>query len=254
MSKTIVIIPARLASSRLPKKILLDINGKTMIQRIYENVTAMTDYEVLIAAAENETVEHVNSFGGKAVMTDPDLPSGSDRIAAALSQIDPKGDKYDIVVNFQGDAINTNPQIINDLVELLKATDADLTTPGMIMDRDLHEDPNAVKIVAGFEEDKDEAKCLYFTRNRAPFDRSGEVKDLYHHIGIYAYKAEALKKFVSLPVGVLENREKLEQLRALENGMSIYAKLVKKLKLIEDAPADIDTQEELEETRKYIRD
>lgn len=253
MVKAVVIIPSRMKSTRLPNKPLADINGKTMIQRIYENVTKSTGLPVYIAAGDQEIVDHVNEFGGKAVLTDPKLPSGSDRIAAALNTIDPDGSKYDVVVNFQGDAVNTRPEIISDLIDLQQRTGADITTPGMIMDRNLHNDPGAVKIAAGFTKEKKEARCLYFSRSRVPFDRDTDVLDIYHHIGIYVYKAEALKTFVSKPKGVLESREELEQLRALENGMTIYAKLVDKLKIIDEAPADIDTPHELEEMRKWVK-
>ena len=251
--KVIVLIPSRLASTRLPNKPLADINGKTMIEWIYKNVTEKTGYEVAVAAGDQEIIDTVNAAGGKAILTDPALPSGSDRIAAALDVIDPDGTKYDVVVNFQGDAINTHPSIITELVELLEKTDADLTTCGMIMDPKLHNDPSSVKIAMGLKNGETEGRCLYFSRENVPHDRDGEPGDKYHHIGIYVYKAAALKKFVACDKGILETRESLEQLRALENGMTIYAKIVDQLKMIPEAPADIDTQEELDEMRKYLK-
>jgi len=253
MSKVVVLIPSRLASSRLPNKPLADINGRTMIEWIYKNVSEQTGYDVAIAAGDQEIVDAIEKMGGTAILTDPALPSGSDRIAAALDVIDPDGTKYDIAVNFQGDAVNTRPSIITELVELLERTDADLTTCGMVMDPKLHNDPNSVKIVAGLKEGETEGRCLYFSRANVPFDRDGKERDLYHHIGIYVYKTESLKKFVELEEGVLEKREALEQLRALENGMTIYAKIVDQLKMVPEAPADIDTEEELIEMRKYIK-
>lgn len=251
--KVVVIIPARMKSTRLPNKPMADINGKTMIQRIYENVSSMTNFPVYIACSEKEVYDHIKNIGGKAVMTNPSLPSGSDRIAQALKKIDSKGDKFDIVVNFQGDAVNTDPKIINELVALSKKTGADITTPGMIMDKRNHDNQNAVKIIAPIKKGKSEGRCLYFTRANAPVDRDNVGIELIHHIGLYVYKAESLRKFVKCKEGELEKKEKLEQLRALENGMTIYCKIVNKLKLNDKAPADIDTQEQLDEVRQYIK-
>ncbi len=250
--KVIVLIPSRLASTRLPNKPLADINGKPMIVRIYENVIKTTGFDVCVAAGDKAIYDAIVSAGGKAVLTDPDLPSGSDRIKAALDEIDPDGNKYDIAVNFQGDAINVRPDLITQLVDLQSETNADITTIGMIMDKNLHNESSAVKIAMGLKSGQDSARALYFSRAAIPFDRDTQTGDLYHHIGIYCYKADALKAFVNHPVGILEKREGLEQLRALENGMTIYAKIVEDLKIIKDAPADIDTEEELIETRKFV--
>ena len=257
MSKVVTMIPVRMASTRLPNKPLLDINGKSLLQRVYENVKKTVPGDVFVAAGDQAIVDECQKFGAKALLTDPKLPSGTDRIAAALKQIDEDGSKYDIVVNFQGDAINVNPQINNELIEIVEKSGCDIATVGMVFkNKDEVESPNNVKIVIGLREGENEGRCLYFTRAAAPFIRNPEkVKnhDFYHHVGIYVYRASSLKKIVSLPVGVLEERESLEQLRALENGMVIRAKLVDELKLNKDAPADIDTMEELEEARKFIR-
>ena len=257
MSKVVTMIPVRMASTRLPNKPLLDINGKSLLQRVYENVKKTVPGDVFVAAGDQAIVDECQKFGAKALLTDPKLPSGTDRIAAALKQIDEDGSKYDIVVNFQGDAINVNPQINNELIEIVEKSGCDIATVGMVFkNKDEVESPNNVKIVIGLREGENEGRCLYFTRAAAPFIRNPEkVKnhDSYHHVGIYVYRASSLKKIVSLPVGVLEERESLEQLRALENGMVIRAKLVDELKLNKDAPADIDTMEELEEARKFIR-
>lgn len=257
MSKVVTMIPVRMASTRLPNKPLLDINGKSLLQRVYENVKKTVPGDVFVAAGDQVIVDECQKFGAKAILTDPKLPSGTDRIAAALKEIDTDGTKYDIVVNFQGDAINVNPQINNELIEIVENSGCDIATVGMVFgSKEEVESPNNVKIVMGLREGQKEGRCLYFTRAAAPFIRNPEkVKnhDFYHHVGIYVYKASSLRKIVSLPVGVLEERESLEQLRALENGMVIRAKLVDELKLNKQAPADIDTQEELEEARKYIR-
>ncbi len=256
MSKIVTMIPVRMASSRLPNKPLIDINGKTLVQRVYENVKNAIDGDIYIAAGDQVIIDECAKFGAKAILTDPALPSGTDRIAAALKQIDPDGTKYDIVVNFQGDGLNVDPAINNRLIEMIERTNCDIATCGMVFkSQEEAENPTNVKIVMGLRDGEREGRCLYFTRATAPYTRNPEKcanKDLYHHIGIYVYKASSLAKIVELPVGVLEAREALEQLRALENGMTIRAMLIDKLKLVEEAPADINTEEELVEALKHI--
>lgn len=257
MSRVITMIPVRMASTRLPNKPLLEVNGKTVLQRVYENVKAHVPGDILVAAGDQVLVDEAQKIGAKAILTDPSLPSGTDRIAAALQQIDPDGTKYDIVVNFQGDGLNVDPRVNLSLIDMIERTDCDIATCGMIFknEKDI-QDPTQVKIVMGLLKGEDEADCLYFTRAAAPFIRDPqkcENCDFYHHIGIYVYKASSLKKFVSFPVGVLEKREALEQLRALENGMKIRAKIVNNIKLIEKAPADINTPEEYLSALKWIK-
>ena len=256
MSKIVTMIPVRMASSRLPNKPLIDINGKTLVQRVYENVKNAIEGDIYVAAGDQVIIDECAKFGAKAILTDPSLPSGTDRIAAALKQIDPDGSKYDIVVNFQGDGLNVDPAINNRLIEMIERTDCDIATCGMIFkSKEEAENPTNVKIVMGLRDGEKEGRCLYFTRATAPYTRNPEKcanQDLYHHIGIYVYKASSLAKIVELPVGVLEARESLEQLRALENGMTIRAMLIDKLKLVEKAPADINTEEELVLALKHI--
>ena len=256
MTNIVTMIPVRMASTRLPNKPLLDINGKSLLQRVYENVKKTVPGDVFVAAGDRVIVEACEKFGAKAVLTDPALPSGTDRIAAALKEIDPEG-KYDIVVNFQGDAVNVNPAVNNELIAMIERTGCDIATVGMLFAKagDVKV-PSNVKIVMGLREGEDEGRCLYFSRAEVPFIRNPEScksRDFYHHIGIYVYRAESLKRVVDLPVGVLEAREGLEQLRALEDGMYIRAKLVSELTLDKNAPADIDTEEDLEEARKWIK-
>lgn len=252
-------MPVRLAATRLPNKPLLDINGKTLVQRVYENVEkAMKGKtDIAVAAGDQKIVDEVEKFGGTAVLTDPNLPSGTDRIAAALKVLDPKGDKYDVVVDFQGDNLNVDPSVCLPLVEMVQKTDCDIATCGMVIKNEEDKtNPNVVKIVMGLKDGETEGRCLYFTRATAPYTRDPEKcknQDLYYHIGIYVFKAASLQKMVSLPTGVLENREKLEQLRALENGMVIRAKIIDKIKLIEEAPADINTEEDLKNSLPFIR-
>ena len=257
MTKTAILIPTRLKSTRLPNKPLASINGKPLIQHVWEHAVHVHGKEdVYIASGDQEIIDVAQTFGAKCILTDASLPSGTDRIAAALREIDTTGEKYDIVVNFQGDGINVDPHLNLELVDLLKKTDADIVTVGKkITTSEELNNPNYVKIAMGLRGAETIGRALYFSRSRVPFNRDNTPqKDFgYWHIGIYVYKASALKKFVSLPVGILEDTEKLEQLRALENGMSIYAKIVESIKLVEAAPADINTPEELAEAEKYMK-
>ncbi len=259
MSKIIVLMPVRLAATRLPNKPLLDINGKSLIQRVYENVKNVMPegIDIAIAAGDQAIVDECNKFGATAVLTDPALPSGTDRIAAALKVLDPDGSKYDIVVDFQGDNLNVNPAVTLPLIDMIEKTGCDIATCGMIINNEADKvNPAVVKIIMGLREGETEGRCLYFTRATAPYTRNPEKcknQDLYYHIGIYVFKADSLQKMVSLPTGVLEMREALEQLRALENGMSIRAKLLDNIKLIEEAPADINTPEDYQESLKWIK-
>ena len=258
MSKVAVIIPTRLNSSRLPNKPLAIVNGKTVIQHVYEHAIQVHPAEdVYIAAGDEAIVQEAAKFGAQCILTPAALPSGTDRIVCALKTIDPDGTKYDIAVDFQGDGLNVDPRVNLDLIEMIERTDCDIATCGMVFKNESDvSDPSMVKICMGLREGETEGRCLYFTRAAAPFIRNPEkIKnhDFYHHIGIYVFKAASLKKFVSLPVGVLEARESLEQLRALENGMVIRAKIVKTMKLVEEAPADINTPEEYEQACQFIK-
>ncbi len=227
--QSIVLIPARLASTRLPNKPLADIGGKPMIVRVMERALAADIGPVVVAAAEAEIVEAVRAAGGDAVLTDPDLPSGSDRIMAALDQCDPLS-VYDRVVNVQGDLPTIDPQTIRDTLGALE--DADIATPvAEIVREEERTNPNVVKAIFGANR-----RALYFTRATAP---TGEGP-LYHHIGLYVYRRAALRRFVQLPPGLLEQRERLEQLRALEAGMQINVAIVDTVPLGVDTPADLE--------------
>jgi len=256
MSKVAVLIPTRLKSTRLPNKPLAMINGKPLIQHVYEHaIQVHPAADVYIASGDQEILDAAKKFGAQCLLTDASLPSGTDRIAAALAQIDPEGTKYDIVVNFQGDGINVNPALNLTLVDLMEKTNADIVTVGMkITKPEEIRNPNYVKIAMGLKEGEKYGRALYFSRSPVPFNRDAlPMYDFaYWHIGIYVYRAEALRKFVAAPIGVLEQIEKLEQLRALENGMSIYALIVDSIKLVDEAPADINTPEELLDAQKYM--
>jgi len=255
MSKIAVIIPTRLGSTRLPNKPLAIVNGKSVIQHVYEHAIAVHPKEdVYIAAGDPEIVIESQKFGAQCILTPASLPSGTDRIVAALKQIDPAGEKYDIIVNFQGDGINVDPKLNLRLIELLNETGADWATVGKkITDPKDIQNPNYVKIAMGLSEGKDYGRALYFSRSPIPYNRDQDPNKnfAYWHIGIYVYRTQALKRFVEMPVGILESTEKLEQLRALENGMSIYALIVPSIKLIEEAPTDINTPEELAQAQKF---
>ena len=232
----IVLIPARLASTRLPDKPLADIAGEAMIVRVWRQAMAAKAGPVVVAAAEQAIVDAIAHAGGRAVLTDPKLPSGTDRIFAALRSVDPKG-AHDVVVNLQGDLPALDPASVRAVTDALAAGKADMATLAAAIDDPADFDnPSVVKPVVAWDKDGRFGRALYFTRARAP---SGEG-ELFHHIGIYAFTRKALERFVSLPPSPLEKREKLEQLRALEAGMIIAVARVDSVPLSVDTPADLE--------------
>jgi len=236
-NKVLTIIPVRLASTRLPCKPLLDICGKTMTQRVYEQAVAADLGDVLIACDGEEIAAEVKKFGGKFVITNPDLPSGTDRIYAALQALG-KND-FEVIVNLQGDLPNIDPQVIREAANAALENDCDIATVASKI-KNIAEitNPNVVKIAIAFKEES-LGKALYFSRCPIPYSKKNG-DEYFHHIGIYAYKKAALEKFVKLAPSTLEKRESLEQLRALENDMKIFVKIV-------DAhPLSVDTAEDLE--------
>jgi len=228
----ILLIPARMASSRLPGKPLADIAGRPMIVRVWEQAMAAELGPVAVAAAEPEIVQAVTAAGGRAVLTDPGLASGSDRIFAALQQLDPDG-RHDVVVNLQGDLPALAPEDIRAVVAALAGSDI-ATLAAEITDPAERDNPSVVKAVVAW--DGKNGRALYFTRATAP---SGDGP-LFHHVGIYAFTRTALTRFVALPPSALEMREKLEQLRALEAGMRIAVARVDRVPLSVDTPADLE--------------
>jgi 3-deoxy-manno-octulosonate cytidylyltransferase (CMP-KDO synthetase) len=230
----IVLIPARMASARLPGKPLAVIGGTPMIVRVWRRAVAANIGPVVVAAGEPEIVAAMEKAGGRAVLTDPDLPSGSDRIFAALKTLDPGG-KHEVIVNLQGDLPALDPAQIRIVAGALG--DADIATLAAEIDDPAERtNPNVVKPVVAWEPDGLSGRALYFTRAAAP---SGDGP-LFHHIGIYAFRRAALARFVSLPPSPLEKREKLEQLRALEAGMTIRVARVDSVPLSVDTPADLE--------------
>lgn len=251
MTKVVVLIPARLNSSRLPRKCLVDVNGKTLIHRVYE-AAAKCEWPTYCCIDDESIAKEVESFGGKYVMTDSALPSGSDRVYQALQSIDPKGE-FDVIVNFQGDSLNVDHKVLQSMVDLLLEKDCDLTTAGVPMKPEGFTDPNMVKIAMDYDSKTRNGNCLYFSRSLVPFDRDGTNFPIFHHIGIYVYKRAALEKFVKSAPSVLENVEKLEQLRALSLGMTIYAQCYDDVRIYPEAPVDINTPEEWEKCKQYFK-
>ena len=234
----LVIIPSRLQSTRLPNKPLANIAGKSMIQRVYEQALKLDDVDVLVACDGKEIADEVESFGGKAIITNPILPSGTDRIFAALEKI-PNIEKIDFVINLQGDLPLVEPNIIKQLADVMANSNIDMATLACKASQEEADDPNIVKIAINFMSD-DFGKALYFSRAAIPHSREGQG-DFYHHIGIYAYKISTLKKLISLPESPLEKLEKLEQLRALENKIEIMVKVIDGR-----APISVDTTADLQ--------
>jgi len=240
--KPIVIVPARMASTRLPGKPLANIHGKPMIVQVLDRAAEAAVGPVICACAEVEIAEAVRAAGYQAVLTDPDHPSGSDRIWEALTLTDPGGE-FDTIVNLQGDLPTLEPALISDVAQPISETDVDIATlVAEITDPEERTNPNVVKCVTPLVAPEKTAPTLYFTRTTAPFGDG----PLWHHIGIYAYRRAALERFVSLPPGILEKREKLEQLRALEAGMRIQAVRV------DTVPLGVDTPPDLERARRML--
>jgi 3-deoxy-manno-octulosonate cytidylyltransferase (CMP-KDO synthetase) len=231
----ILVIPARLASTRLPAKPLADIGGVPMIVRVLRQAEAARLGPVVVAAGEAEIMAAVEAAGGRAVLTDPDLASGSDRVHAALEKLDPQR-AHDVVVNLQGDLPALDPAQIRAVADALVQSGADIATlAAEITDPSERDNPSVVKAIVAWERNGQLGRALYFTRATAP---TGDGP-LFHHVGIYAYRREALARFVGLPPSPLEMREKLEQLRALEANMSIAVARVDSVPLSVDTPADL---------------
>jgi 3-deoxy-manno-octulosonate cytidylyltransferase (CMP-KDO synthetase) len=242
----LVLIPARMASTRLPGKPLADISGRPMIVHVAARAQESGLGRVVVATDDEAVADAVRGGGFEAVMTRSDHQSGSDRIFEALQALDPEA-LVDIVVNVQGDLPTIDPAAIRAVLEPLKDNAVDIATLGVeIVREDEKTNPNVVKIVGSPlsppSQPPTRLRALYFTRTTAPWGDG----PLYHHIGLYAYRRAALERFVKLPPSAGERREKLEQLRALDNGMRIDAMVVKSV------PLGVDTPEDLERARKLL--
>ena len=237
----LIMIPARMAATRLPNKPLADIGGKPMIVRAYQQAT-LSGLPVVIVAGDPEIVEVVQAAGGRAVLTDPALPSGSDRIRAALEAVDPDG-AHDAVINVQGDMPFADPGLATACAALLHCEPscdiATLVAPEAGLDD--RANPDVVKAVVALGEGERHGRALYFTRSTLYGDAL-----IWRHIGVYGYRREALIRFCDAPPSPLERREKLEQLRALEMGLQIWAAV------IDEAPLSVDNPSDLESARALV--
>lgn len=235
-------VPARMASTRLPGKPLAEIAGQPMIVQVLRRAREADVGPVVVACAEPEIAEAVRAAGGEAVLTRPDHPSGSDRIFEALQVIDGAG-RFEVVINLQGDLPTIDPQVIRAALTPLTEPAVDIATlVAPIGSPDERNDPNVVKAVLALAGGSSVGRALYFSRAPVPWGEG----PTFHHIGLYAYRRAALARFVALPPGVLERRERLEQLRALENGMRIDAAVV------DTVPLGVDTAAELDRARRIL--
>jgi 3-deoxy-manno-octulosonate cytidylyltransferase (CMP-KDO synthetase) len=240
-TRTLVLIPARMAASRLPGKPLLDIAGLPMIVHVLRRAEAANIGRVAVATDTADIAAAVKSHGGEAVMTSADHPSGSDRIFEALGKLDPCGE-VEIVINLQGDFPTISPDNIRDVLGPLSDPAVDIATlAAEIHTEEEATNPNVVKMV-GSRVGERRLRALYFTRATAPWGDGPR----YHHVGLYAYRREALQRFVGLAPSALERQEKLEQLRAMEAGMRIDATIV------DTVPRGVDTPADLETTRRIL--
>ena len=241
--RSIIVIPARLKSTRLPDKVLLDLGGKPVIQRVYEAcLKSELHQEIWIAADSEEVFNICKTFTPNVVMTREDHPSGTDRIAEVAENL-----QCDIVINVQGDEPFFDAKIIDKLIMVLQEDEAVMASVCAPVEslEELH-NPNLVKVITDVK-----GHAIYFSRFAVPFSRDREVEDVSaykKHMGVYAYKAAFLNRFIKLPVSFLEASEKLEQLRAIENGYKI------KMVEVKGFEKGIDTPEDLELARKKIKD
>ncbi|MCH2322401.1 MAG: 3-deoxy-manno-octulosonate cytidylyltransferase [Hyphomicrobiales bacterium] len=238
--KNLIIIPARLESTRLPNKPLADINGEPMIAHVYKRAKEANIAKVIVAAGNVEIKEVIENIGGEAILTNPDHASGSDRIYEALNMYD-KESKFDIIVNLQGDLPNIHKDALSKIISLLESNDADISTLGVkISSEEEFLNKNIVKAYV-----KNISESNYVDDFDRRFD-IGKEEFLYHHVGIYGYKRKALETFIGFDQSESEIERKLEQMRAIENGMKIV------LGLIDELPISVDTQEDLEIARRSM--
>lgn len=239
MSNPIVIIPARLGSTRLPGKALAEIAGKAMIVHVLDRAREAAVGPVAVATDSREIARVVEAAGGTAIVTLREHACGSDRIGEALAALDPAG-VHDVVVNLQGDEPFLARGAIGAALDLLADPAVDMATLAATAAPGEENDPNAVKLIAS-EIAPRRLRALYFTRAPAPWGEGPR----YRHIGLYAYRRRALERYLRLPPSPLERRERLEQLRALEDGMRIDAALLDK------AGPSVDTKRDLDAARLY---
>ena len=240
--RPIILIPARMASTRLPGKPLAPIAGRPMIVHVWERAIAANIGPVAVACSEPEVADAIRAAGGTAILTDANLPSGSDRVHQALASLDPDG-QHNVIVNLQGDLPTLPPEMLKQVLRPLENPQFDLATlVAPITSPAELAASSVVKAAIGFAPHAVVAPALYFSRQPVPWGAGPH----WHHVGIYAWRRTALDRFVTLPEGILEQREKLEQLRALESGMRIGAAIVS------HAPFGVDTPEDLTRARAEL--
>ncbi|HEX5454357.1 MAG TPA: 3-deoxy-manno-octulosonate cytidylyltransferase [Stellaceae bacterium] len=233
----IIVIPSRLAAARLPEKPLAPIAGTPMIVHVWRHAVAAELGPVVVACGDRAIAETVERAGGRAVLTDPDLPTGSDRIHAAICALDPAR-QHDAVINVQGDMPMLDPRAIAVALAALADPETDIATlAAEIADPAALADPAVNKVAAGFADRTRPTRALYFSKLPVPWGDGPH----YEHVGLYAYRRAVLDRFVALPRGILEERERLEQLRALEAGMRMSVSLIDSawLGVQVDTPADL---------------
>jgi len=244
MTNSLIVIPARLAATRLPDKPMAELAGEPMIVHVWRRAVEAGCGPVLVATDADTVCHAIEEAGGEAVMTRSDHASGSDRIHEALLQFDPDR-RVDTIVNLQGDLPTLDPGLVRACVAALAEGDADIgTIAAEIVREEERTNPNVVKVVGSPLPRGGVLNALYFTRATAPYGDG----PLYHHIGMYAFRRAALERFVKMPPSPLETREKLEQLRALEAGMRIHVALVDTVPLGVDTPADLARAREILES------
>ena len=262
----LIVIPARMKATRLPNKPMAEIGGEPMIVQVWRRAMESKVGDVVVACDCDEIAEAVRKCGGVAVVTNPDHPSGSDRIWEAVEKLRHEGgiapdatptpaasgaalptsaqSTYGIIINLQGDVPTLEPHLLRTLLAPLDNPAVDIATLAAAITRpEEHENPSVVKAVIALENNEKKGRALYFTRATAPYGEGPR----FHHIGVYAYRRAALEKFVSLPPSPLETREKLEQLRALEAGLRIDVSVV------DTVPLGVDTPEDLARARELLR-
>jgi 3-deoxy-manno-octulosonate cytidylyltransferase (CMP-KDO synthetase) len=236
--RTLGVIPARLASTRLPRKVLREIAGKPMLAWVYQAAQACAQLDQVIVATDSEEVEELCRANGWPVeMTSPDLASGSDRVHV-VAQLHPA----DLYVNIQGDEPLLKPEHLTALLRPFAKEHVDVTTLKVLCTPENRDNPNAVKVVTAFD-----GRALYFSRATIPYDRDRAGTPVFKHIGLYAYRAAALERFHTLPPSALETTERLEQLRFLENGFAVY---------VEETPYDtvgVDTEDDLKRVERMLQ-
>ncbi|MGI9461144.1 MAG: 3-deoxy-manno-octulosonate cytidylyltransferase [Alphaproteobacteria bacterium] len=240
---SIVLIPSRLSASRLPNKPLLKIHGQEMILHCYERAVAADVGRVVVCAGDEEIVDCVKKKGGEAILTPADLPSGTDRIYYGLKKL-ANHQQYKRIINLQGDIPNMSPFMLKKIADGLLCRDYGIITPVCLQKNQAKKNnPDVVKAICQMNDNEKPLPIFYFTRSPAPY---GDDM-FFHHIGVYGYQRDILEKFVTLKPSLLEKTEKLEQLRALENGIKIFAVVVK------DKPLSVDTAEDLAIAQKIMQ-